>query len=107
MNLVSQERLLPFFHGHKQLKGRIGTGQVGVTSYIIPNGSIEFWENRLKKFGVEFTSSVRFGEKYLKFQDPDGLEVELVERRGRTNQSLELWRNCDQRLRLKGLAVLL
>ena len=72
--------VITFFPWDKQLKGRIGTGQVGVTSYIIPNGSIEFWENRLKTFGVEFTSSVRFGENYLKFQDPDGLELELVER---------------------------
>ena len=72
--------VITFFPWDKQLKGRIGTGQVGVTSYIIPNGSIVFWENRLKTFGVEFTSSVRFGETYLKFQDPDGLEVELVER---------------------------
>ena len=72
--------VITFFPWDKQLKGRIGTGQVGVTSYIIPNGSIVFWENRLKTFGVEFTSSVRFGETYLKFQDPDGLEVELVQR---------------------------
>ena len=72
--------VITFFPWDKQLKGRIGTGQVGVTSYLIPNGSIVFWENRLKTFGVEFTSSVRFGETYLKFQDPDGLEVELVQR---------------------------
>jgi glyoxalase family protein len=73
--------VITFFPWAHQLKGRIGTGQVGVTSYIIPNGSMVFWENRLKTFGVEFTSSVRFGETYLKFQDPDGLEVELVQRR--------------------------
>jgi len=72
--------VITFFPWDKQLKGRIGTGQVGVTSYIIPNGSIVFWENRLNTFGVEFTSSVRFGETYLTFQDPDGLEVELVQR---------------------------
>jgi glyoxalase family protein len=72
--------VITFFPWDKQLKGRIGTGQVGVTSYLIPNGSVVFWENRLKTFGVEFTSSVRFGETYLKFQDPDGLEVELVQR---------------------------
>ncbi|MDQ0859515.1 ring-cleaving dioxygenase [Bacillus sp. V2I10] len=72
--------VITFFPWAKQLKGRIGTGQVGVTNFIIPNNSITFWENRLKKFEVEFIPSVRFGEKYLKFQDPDGLEIELVER---------------------------
>ena len=32
--------VITFFPWDKQLKGRIGTGQVGVTSYMIPNGSI-------------------------------------------------------------------
>lgn len=72
--------VITFFPWPKQLKGRIGIGQVGVTGYVIPKGSLEFWENRLRKFGVEFSAEVRFGEKYLKFQDPDGLEIELVER---------------------------
>ena len=72
--------VITFFPWPKQLKGRIGIGQVGVTGYVIPEGSLEFWENRLRKFGVEFSADVRFGEKYLKLQDPDGLEIELVER---------------------------
>ncbi|MFP5109262.1 ring-cleaving dioxygenase [Neobacillus sp. C211] len=78
--------VITFFPWAKQLKGRIGQGQVGVTSYVIPEGSVTFWENRLQKFGVEFTSSVRFGENYLKFNDPDGLQLELIERdEGPTN----------------------
>ena len=72
--------VITFFPWAKQLKGRIGTGQVGVTSYVIPKGSTTFWKNRLQKFGVVFTSSIRFGEKYLKFNDPDGLQLELIER---------------------------
>lgn len=72
--------VITFFPWPKQLKGRIGIGQVGVTGYVIPDGSFDFWGNRLKKFGIEFSADVRFGEKYLKLQDPDGLEIELVER---------------------------
>ncbi|MFJ5761886.1 ring-cleaving dioxygenase [Neobacillus sp. NPDC093182] len=72
--------VITFFPWAKQLKGRIGLGQVGVTSYIIPKGSAPFWENRFRKFGVEFTSTIRFGEKYLIFNDPDGLQLELTER---------------------------
>jgi glyoxalase family protein len=72
--------VITFFPWPKQLKGRIGTGQVGVTSYVIPGGAIKFWENRLQLFGIKFTSSNRFGERYLKFNDPDGLQLELVER---------------------------
>ncbi|PGY13156.1 ring-cleaving dioxygenase [Bacillus sp. AFS031507] len=72
--------VITFFPWAKQLKGRIGTGQVGVTSYIIPTGTIKFWEKRFKQFGIVFTSANRFGEKYLKFNDPDGLQLELIER---------------------------
>ncbi|MEH7356611.1 ring-cleaving dioxygenase [Neobacillus drentensis] len=72
--------VITFFPWAKQLKGRIGTGQVGVTSFIIPKGSVQFWENRLRKFGIEFTPSIRFGETYLKLIDPDGLQLELIER---------------------------
>jgi glyoxalase family protein len=72
--------VITFFPWAKQLKGRIGTGQVGVTRYIIPKGSVHFWEKRFQKFGIEFSSSVRFGETYLKFNDPDGLQLELIER---------------------------
>ena len=49
---------------------------------LIPIGSLSFWENRLKKFGVKFITTERFGERYVAFQDPDGLELELVERQG-------------------------
>ncbi|AZB42064.1 ring-cleaving dioxygenase [Bacillus sp. FJAT-42376] len=72
--------IITFFPWADQLKGRIGTGQVGVTSYVIPPGSRSFWESRLKKFGVKFYKTERFGETYIAFQDPDGLELELVER---------------------------
>ncbi|MGJ9386056.1 ring-cleaving dioxygenase [Salipaludibacillus sp. CF4.18] len=72
--------VITFFPWANQLKGRIGTGQVGSTSYIIPKDSLESWKDRLKKFRVKYISSVRFGEKYLQFQDPDGLEIELTER---------------------------
>ncbi|QNF29980.1 ring-cleaving dioxygenase [Metabacillus elymi] len=72
--------VITFFPWAKQLKGRIGTGQVGVISFIIPVGSINFWEQRLQKFGIEFSSSERFGEKNIKFNDPDGLQLEIIER---------------------------
>lgn len=72
--------MITFFPWENQLKGRIGTGQVGLTSYVIPEHSLPFWKNRLKNFGVKFIQTVRFGETYLQFQDPDGLEIELVER---------------------------
>jgi len=71
--------VITFFPWEKQLKGRIGTGQVGVTAYMIPSGSISFWEGRLQKYQIAFLSSSRYGETYLEFDDPDGLHIELVE----------------------------
>lgn len=72
--------IITFFPWEKQLKGRIGTGQVGVTSYAIPNQSMSVWEDRLQQFGLEFKRTSRFGEAILAFRDSDGLELELIER---------------------------
>lgn len=72
--------VITFFPWDHQLKGRIGTGQVGVTSYLVPENSFPFWEDRLQSFGVRFIKSNRFKETYVSFQDSDGLEIELVQR---------------------------
>ncbi|WP_391557004.1 ring-cleaving dioxygenase [Robertmurraya sp.] len=72
--------VITFFPWAHQLKGRIGTGQVGVTSYIVPENSFSFWEDRLQSYGVRFVKTKRFRDTYLSFQDPDGLEIELVQR---------------------------
>ncbi|WP_084820238.1 ring-cleaving dioxygenase [Mesobacillus campisalis] len=84
--------VITFFPWEKQLKGRIGTGQVGVTSYVIPDHSMEFWKDRLQNFGVKYIQTVRYGETYLQFQDPDGLEIELVER---ADGPLNTWSNGE------------
>lgn len=79
--LGSPGTIITFFPWPKQLKGRIGKGQVGVTSYSIPDGALPFWEERLKKYEIVAESAVRFGERYLSFVDPDGLRLELVEQK--------------------------
>lgn len=73
--------VITFFPWVKLLKGRIGTGQVGSTVFNIPLGSMDFWELRLKTFGIEFEITMRFFETFLSFSDPDGLQIELVERK--------------------------
>jgi glyoxalase family protein len=72
--------VITFFPWPKLPKGRIGTGQVGSTVYVIPVGASSFWEKRLQKFGIRYSKTHRFGEQFIQFQDPDGLEIELVER---------------------------
>lgn len=72
--------IITFFPWAGARQGRIGDGQVGVTSYVVPKGSFEFWKTRLEKFNVSYTEMERFGEQYLEFDDPHGLHLELVER---------------------------
>jgi len=72
--------IITFFPWAGARPGIIGDGQVGVTSYVVPKGAMEFWEKRLEKFKVPFTKMERFGEQYLEFDDPHGLHLEIVER---------------------------
>ncbi|WP_100012576.1 ring-cleaving dioxygenase [Lentibacillus sediminis] len=72
--------IITFFPWAGAFQGKIGGGQVGVTTYVIPVGSIPFWKNRLEKHNIEFRKSERFGETYLEFADTHGLQLELVER---------------------------
>jgi glyoxalase family protein len=72
--------IITFFPWANAYQGKIGDGQVGVTSYVVPKGSMGFWEKRLEKFNVPFTKTERFGEQYLDFDDPHGLHLEIVER---------------------------
>ena len=59
--------------------GRKGAGQIGVTSFSVPAGSLGFWERRLEGLGVAVREEAsRFGEESLLFADPSGLVIELV-----------------------------
>ncbi|MFD0676699.1 MULTISPECIES: ring-cleaving dioxygenase [unclassified Paenibacillus] len=72
--------IITFFPWPDSRKGRIGGGQVGITTYVVPPGSLAFWENRLESHGVSVTKVSRFSEQYLQFTDNEGLRLELVER---------------------------
>ena len=72
--------IITFFPWANAYPGKIGGGQVGVTTYVIPVGAMGFWEKRLEKFDITFKKTERFGEVYLEFEDVHGLQLELVER---------------------------
>ncbi|QHS21531.1 ring-cleaving dioxygenase [Virgibacillus sp. MSP4-1] len=72
--------IMTFFPVQDALKGRVGSGQVGVTSFVVPLDSLSFWEKRLAKFDIDVKKSDRFGERSLEFEDVHGLRLELVER---------------------------
>jgi glyoxalase family protein len=71
--------ILTFFPWPGAPKGRLGAGQLTITSFSIPETAIEFWRGRLKSNGVQFEGpSTRQGEQVLSFSDPDGLRLELI-----------------------------
>ncbi len=67
----------PWPNSYKE--GMVGDGQVGITSYMIPQGSLQFWKDRFKTFKIDFTESTRLGDKFLSFKDPHGIKNELIE----------------------------
>jgi glyoxalase family protein len=71
--------ILTFFAWVGAPGGRHGTGQVGITSFSIPQAAVEYWRERLGGHGVHVQGlSQRFDEQALAFTDPDGLMLELV-----------------------------
>lgn len=72
--------IITFFPWAGARQGVIGDGQVGVTAYAVPKGAMDFWEKRFEKFNIPFEKTERFGEQYLKFDDPHGLHLEIVEK---------------------------
>lgn len=72
--------IITFFPWMDARKGKITNGQVGITAYAVPKGALFFWEDRLTSLGVNFNIVSKFGEDVLRFADPDGLQIELVER---------------------------
>jgi glyoxalase family protein len=63
--------------------GSPGVGQVEVTSFSIPEQSVNYWEQRFLSAGAPVErSGKRFGEEVLRFADPDGLKLELVAHSG-------------------------
>ncbi|WP_276261312.1 ring-cleaving dioxygenase [Haloglomus litoreum] len=70
---------MTFFPWEGMGRGKVGSGQVSRTAFRVPEGSLDYWEERFDEYGVAYDERVeRFGETVLPFEDPDGLPVELV-----------------------------
>ncbi|HEY9038994.1 MAG TPA: ring-cleaving dioxygenase [Roseovarius sp.] len=62
------------------VKGRRGTGEVSETAFAVPEGSLNYWRDRLAVAGVRgIEDLVQFDEKRLRFAGPDGDGLALVE----------------------------
>ncbi|WP_010677855.1 ring-cleaving dioxygenase [Bacillus timonensis] len=81
--------IITFFPWANAYQGKIGDGQVGVTTYVVPKGALSFWESRLTKFAISYQKIERFGEQFLQFTDTHGLQLELVEREEGANSKWE------------------
>jgi glyoxalase family protein len=71
---------MTFFPWEDLSAGKVGSGQVSRTAFRVPEGSLDYWEDRFEEYDVDYDDRVeRFGETVLPFRDPDGLPIELVE----------------------------
>ncbi len=63
-------------------RGRRGTGEVGLTTFSVPEGSLGYWTDRLTAASVrEVRADEPFGAPRLRFEGPDGDSFALVEDR--------------------------
>lgn len=71
--------ILTFFPYEGLARGRHGKGMLNTTSFSLPLSSLNYWMDRLKRFGVNFKPpDDRFEETFIYFEDHDGLGLELV-----------------------------
>ena len=72
--------LLTFFPFPDAGRGRRGAGETTAVAFSVPPGSSDFWIDRLSSNGIRFDGpGKRFDEEYIRFEDPDGMVVELFE----------------------------
>ena len=72
--------IMTFFPWPGVPRGIRGTGQVDAVAFAIPKNSTGYWLERLKQEHVPAErTSARFDEELIRFVDPDGLLLELIE----------------------------
>ena len=78
--------LLTFFPWPGATRGQLGTGQVGATAFTVPEGALDYWEDRLRlRDTAALKRQWRFEEEVLTFSDPDWMPLELIARPGAGN----------------------
>jgi glyoxalase family protein len=72
--------IITFFPWPGARRGTRGTSQVVATSFAVRSDAIDFWKKRLSDEHVPAEEMAqRFGRRVLRFTDPDGLMLELIE----------------------------
>ena len=83
--------------------GTKGAGQITVTSFSVPAGSLDTWKKRLRERGYAVTDvAPRFGEESITITDPSGLVIELI---ANNNDTREPWTSggVDDSAAVRGL----
>ncbi len=71
--------ILTFFPWEGIGKGSTGYGMATEIGYSVPAGSLAYWSDRFKKYNVSHQEvKEQFGEQYLAFTDPDGLNLRMI-----------------------------
>jgi len=70
---------LTFFPDMSNQKGKDGAGMITELALRIPKGSIQYWEDRLEEKQIEHEVLEWHGKETLCFEDPDGLDLRLVQ----------------------------
>lgn len=71
--------ILTFFPWPRVKQGQHGAGMATDIGYSVPVNSLEFWEARLDHYQIPHHGvEERFGEKTIRFHDPDGLALSLI-----------------------------
>jgi glyoxalase family protein len=71
--------IMTFFYwpGHGG-RGRVGPGQMTGLSFSASQPSLDYWYDRLTRYGIAVERKNRFGEEVLSFADPDRIPGEIV-----------------------------
>ncbi|SDE58970.1 ring-cleaving dioxygenase [Limimaricola pyoseonensis] len=75
--------VMTYFPFPDAARGRRGAGEVGLTAFSVPKGSLDAWAERLEGRGVaNIARDTAFGEARLLLDGPDGERLALVETEG-------------------------
>ena len=70
---------------YKRVKGRPGSGQIQSIVYTVAKGTLPFWVDHLNRHRIVHRHiHERFGQAFLHFAHPAGLEIEVIEDPGET-----------------------
>jgi glyoxalase family protein len=65
---------------YSRLQGRKGSGQVSSTAFTVTKGTLPFWQEHLERNHIpQQPIAERFGQKFIRFSHPAGLDFEVIE----------------------------